>query len=961
MSRTSLLISGLIASSSTWILAQSGIEPPRRAVPPPSVTDAAAVPAADAPAAVPTPVPVPEPATPAPQPTETKPAGLTPAQIEAMKARARGVRNAGPAGTGTSASDVKSALGTASKTGKAGTGGTSTNPNSSGVPLSEVVNEKKPSGALLNKDAFSDNSASTTDDGYVDVFANPTATVEDVLEDYEKFTGVTVVRAGNITGNVPIQVNPAAKMKKDEYVDYLKVALMINGFGIHEYTPKLHIITVTGTASPFFPTAPPPEGHAVFTRAVDLPEQEVFVNYFMKFDYISVQDATTILGAPQHQSGKITAVPNAGGILITESVPVVRSMIAIKEKIDVPSGEVDRRFVQLKLADAEEIAQIIQQIIQQQNTANKGGSGGGTKIINPSAAAAQLTTQLNPGAPMGGAPATGAAAVGAQTAPDGASVVVQADRRTNRILLSGKKSDIIYMEKLIKDFDVASEVSSLETYQLRYISVVDFIDLATGALEARGFGTSSGGTSGGAGASRQAGGNGYAADPRSNPGGSQMGGSQMGGTNRSSTSSSRNGSSSSSRNGSLGGSAGGGGRSGGSSRGGGAGSGNTLAGPTSTTVGKTLLISDPQSNSIIVSGPPESREQIHLLIQEIDKHPRQVHIDCVIAEITVGDRMEFGLDLLRKVDNINLGGKSVDVAGLFRNTSTTGGIIDPAALTTISSFPAAASGLNTYFQVGELINGYVNATEGTSRIKILQKPSIAMANNETGYISVGKQVPYSGSQQSSINNGTNNNNTGQTFNSTVEFKEVLLSLEVTPLISSRNEVSLQINQTNDNIAGNVKINGNDTPSTTTQELTTRLIVPNGGIAILGGLTADSRSNNNDGAPFLSRIPILKEIFGHSKKDDSRREIMIFIQPRIMETSSEMIDVNAKEIQRNIVGPAAENFIHPEYNTSDILLPQDAGNTPFDNAGYPQQEEKPGFWKRLGNTFRRKTSVPPESR
>ena len=881
-----------------------------------------------------------------------------------MKAKAAAARkakeSAGVKPAATPLDSIKSTPGGTKKSSAATTDPGPTNPNSSGVPLSEFIPGSKSANGLPNKDPFADNSAITSDDGYIDVFANPTATVEDVLEDYEKFTGVTVVRAGNITGNVPIQVNPAARMKKDEYVDYLKVALMINGFGIHEYTPKLHIITVTGTASPFFPSSPPPEGHVVFTRAVDLPEAEVFVNYFMKFDYISVQDATTILGAPQHQSGKITAVPNAGGILITESVPVVRSMIAIKEKIDVPSGEVDRRFVQLTLADAEEVAQIIQQIIQQQNTANKSGGGGGTKIINPGSAATQLSAQLNPGAPAGGAPASTAStptSAGAQTAPDGSSVVVQADRRTNRILLSGKKTDIIYMEKLIHDFDVASVVSSLETYHLRYVSVVEFIDLAVGALEARGFGTSTGGSSGGGTggtggtANRQASGNGY---PTTNPGATAFGG-QGGNNSRSSSNSSSSRSGNSNGGGANGGSSGGGSR-GGGSRGGGGGGGTNLASPTSTTVGKTLLISDPQSNSIIVSGPPESREQIRLLIVEIDKHPRQVHIDCVIAELTLGDNMEFGMDLLRKVDNITVGGQSVDVAGLFRNTSALGGIIDPATLINVGAFPSAAAGFNTYFQVGELLNGYIKASEDTNKLKILQKPSIAMANNETGYISVGKQVPYAGSQQSSVTNGNN-----QSLNSTVQYKDVLLSLEVTPLISSKNEVSLQINQINDNVSGVTRINNDDVPIISQQELNTKLIVPNGGIAILGGLTADSRGNAIAGAPFIARIPILRTLFGSHKKEDSRRELMVFIQPRIMETADEMVDINAKEVQRNLIGPPAEKFLHPPYDTSNILLPQESGTIPFDEAGYQQNEERPSFWKRLGNAFKRKTNVPAEIR
>ena len=95
MSRTSILTLSLITASATWVFSQSGIEPPRRAVPPPNpIADAAATDAP--PAEVPTPVPVPEP-TDVPATTAAKPpiaTGLSPVQIEAMKAKALAARKA---------------------------------------------------------------------------------------------------------------------------------------------------------------------------------------------------------------------------------------------------------------------------------------------------------------------------------------------------------------------------------------------------------------------------------------------------------------------------------------------------------------------------------------------------------------------------------------------------------------------------------------------------------------------------------------------------------------------------------------------------------------------------------------------------------------------------------------------------------------------------------------------------
>lgn len=960
MSRASKLTLGTLAVASAIALAQSTIEPPRRAAP------AAAAPVAD-PFAVPAPA--------AGTNAENKPSiatGVSPqAAAKLNEAREKFNRNRQSGAGGGNRGVVPPVIT------PAGAPGIPSNlpgavPTENREPLARLVNADGtpivspapapaptatlpgglpavpglPTSASATPGAVRPAAAAGDANQYMDFNSNPLATVEDAIAEYEANTNppVTVLRANNLTGNVPLIMNPQAKMTKSEYVDFLKASMMVNGFSIHEYSPTLHSITFTGQATPLFDVNPPKEGQRVYTRAEDLPERDEFVNYFMRFDHLAAQDAITILGQPKHASGKFTAVPPSG-ILITESVPVIRSLIAIKKEVDIDAGGPINRFVQLKLADAEEVAQIIQQIQQQQNAAKSAASGtSGTRVVSAPNAANQLSNQLNNGAPGGNVQAAASA--------DGSSVAVLADRRTNRILLNSKsKYDIDYMAKLIHDFDSPSEVNNFVTYQLRYIRVGDFIDLASGALEARGFGSGSG-SAGGGGAARQAGGSGTASSGNQQAGANGQFGSNGNRNSQFGTSASgRNSTSSASRNGSASSLGGGGGGS--RSGGGGSSATNTLALPTSITVGKTLLISDPQSNSIIISGPPESRDQIRQLILEIDRRPLQVHIDCVIAELNLNDDLEFGLDLLRKVDSIKLGGSNVDVGGLFNNTSSTGGIIDPALLTNIAGFPAGLAGINTYFQVGDLVNGYIHASEGTGRIKVIQKPSVSTANNEPAYISIGQEVPYPGQQQSSLVNGGTTS-----LNSSVEYKDVLLSLDVTPLINSKNEVTLQISQQNNNLAGSVTINGDAIPIISQQELNTKLTVPNGGIAIIGGLIKDSRSNNNSGAPFLSRIPLLKYILGASTKNDSRQELMIFIQPRIMETTDEMVGLNASEIRRTRIGPEAEQFARPPVDTSNVLLPTANGSIPFDNAGIPTgQDAHPGFWKRLGNVFKRKTNVP----
>ncbi len=973
MSRTIILTFGSLATFTAIALAQSTIEPPRRATP---STDASLLAAptkggvvlpgatAPAPAAVaPNPgapigadglpmVAAPAPATPAatdgagakpPIATGANAAALEAAKTRMAEAQARaraGIRPSGPGG--------------ANPAGGAGNPAGGAGGPKPGVPLSSPVGADpfSPAGAGANP-------AASAGQQKVEITQNLTATVDDVIADYELNAGVTVLRTGNISGVVPISVNPNNQMTPVEYVDYLKAVLMVNGFSIHEYSPKFHNITFTGQPTPIYNTAPNKNGNPVYTREVDLPERDEFVNYFMKFDNLTAQDAATLIGQPQHQSGKVTPVPSAGGLLITESVPVIRSFIAIKKEVDVPGSLMEMKFVQLNIADAEEVAGIVQQILQQQSQANsKGGAttGGGSRLVTAPNAAQQLTNQLNPGQPN---PAGGNHPAGTQTAPDSASVVVQADRRTNRILISGKKTDVAYIEKLIHEFDLPSEMQNFVTYPLRFIRVADFIDLATGALEARGFGAStggSGGAGGAAGGAARASGNGYPAGQSGGAAGGAGGNSLSGGNSRSSQSSSSSRSSGGSgRSSGGGGSAGGGG----GSRGGAGGSTNsTQALPTSVSVGKTLLISDPQSNAIIVSGTPEAKDQIRILIQQMDKRPLQVHIDCILAELALTDSFDFGIDLLRTVETLSIGGASVPAAGILKNVANGTGIIDPSILTSAAAFPAGVSGLNTYFKVDDLVHGYIKASEGTNKLKIIQKPSVSTSNNEPAFISIGERVPYPGTQQSFLNNGGAGGNNGS-VNSTVEYQDVVLSLDVTPLINSKEEVTLQIQQINDNVIGETIINNNPVPKIGQQELNTKLTVPNHGIAIIGGLISDNRLTSVSGVPLLARIPIIRNLLGNTTKKDTRRELLIFIQPNIIAGPDDMIQVNSKEIARTAVGPYAQEFARPEVNMSDVTMPTANGNVPYNSAGYPK-DQQPGFWRRLGGIFKRKTNVPADT-
>ncbi len=909
------------------------------------------------------------------------PANPANANANALPASPTGIgsANAGRTGIPLPPKPVNSTLAPA----VAGNGGGNSNPTANANPAAPAAG------------------AAASGDGFIKVLDDPSATLETVVSEYEKLTGKTVLKTSNLFGGggggggggapgappapggggggaggggggggqlIPIAVNPDWKPTRDEYLELIRATLMINGYSIHEYSDKIDIITFNGQPSPFFSTAPPKDGHKIYAREGDLPVTDQFVKYFMKLDHVTTKDAVAALGqVPHANAGAIVEIPNANGLLITESVPVIKSFIEVQKKIDVMNGiETINKFVQLTVADAEEVAQILTQMLQQQaqqKSAGAGGQASPTRLVSAGNAAQQMSAALqgNPGAGQPGQPG------GSQAAPDPTNVFVQADRRTHRILLSGPRKDVEYLEKLIKDFDQPSVLKDFFTYKLRYLRVDQFLGIAQTTLEAAGYGTAAGGGgAGAAGASSSR--NSSLSSAGSNPFGSG------GGSDRMSTGASSRGSSSfgggssrgSSSSGGFGGNAFGGGFGGGSGGGGGGlssrgssggGAGGVEVMPEAVSVGKILLVSSPQNNTVVVSGPPDALGKMKDLIDQIDVRPMQVHIDCVIAEVTLTDDVTFGLDFLRRLDSTNIGGTAVDFAGIMRNTGNNG-IIDPISMLDNAAFTSAApgAGLNGYLQVGELVSAYVRANETTGKVRVLQKPGVATANLKPASIRIGREVPYSSGNNTGIGNS-------QTFSSYTDFKEVLLSLEVTPLINSKNEVTLQIMQTNDNVISSTPINGSPVPVLGRQDLSTELTVPNHGIAVIGGLVADSRDTNNTGTPLLARIPVIKHIFGQTAKKDSRRELIIFIQPRIMETGDEMLAVNNSEVQRTIVGREAEEFARPGIDMSGVKVPTESGDIPFSQQGNPP---KKSWWKRLwgskddakGQTMPAKPPVAP---
>ena len=375
--------------------------------------------------------------------------------------------------------------------------------------------------------------------------------------------------------------------------------------------------------------------------------------------------------------------------------------------------------------------------------------------------------------------------------------------------------DIAYIRSLVEIFDAPSQVDNFLKRELKYIPVIDFIPVATNALSRFVDG-------GSAGAGRTSNTSRRTSSTASRTGSTGLTGSSRGSSGLSSRGTT-GGFSGTSRGGGLGGSS--------------LSSPSELSGPESVLIGNTLLIGDSQLNNIVVSGPPEQLRIIDQLLDEIDIRPRQVYINAVIAQVSLGDDIKFGKDLLRTVEEINVDGEKVNVAGSYKTATSGVGVIDIANLAAVAdSFPTP-DGLGVWAQVGDYFNGYIQALESTNKFEVISRPFVFTANNQLASIASGERVAVPTQSISSLDAGGN-------VSSSIGFEEVLLRLDVVPLINSKDEVTLTVSQENENITGTTVIGGNEVPDIATQQFETTVRLPNKAIVVLGGIIQEDDNELN---------------------------------------------------------------------------------------------------------------------
>lgn len=306
----------------------------------------------------------------------------------------------------------------------------------------------------------------------------------------------------------------------------------------------------------------------------------------------------------------------------------------------------------------------------------------------------------------------------------------------------------------------------------------------------------------------------------------------------------------------------------GSSAGSGRAGGSRLGGGRNTNQASVIsseagqLAVDPIRNVIVFQGDAQRWRAIQGVLARLDQPARQVVIEVTIAEVTLTDEFEHGVEwALRNVGLNNFGGGMTFNAGAEPNTS---GVVWS---------PISSSG-----QVRAMINLFSE----DSRVAILSTPRLMVKSGESASIDVGSEVPIITSQATAPDLPSNG---GASILQQVQYRKTGVLLELSAVVHSGQRVDLEISQ---EVSEATQTNTSDisSPSIFSRRLQTSLSLQDGESMLLGGLISSSTTEGVSKVPGLGDIPVLGKLFQNARNQENRTELLMLITPYVIEDASQ---------------------------------------------------------------------------
>jgi general secretion pathway protein D len=632
------------------------------------------------------------------------------------------------------------------------------------------------------------------------------ADIETVIHAASEIIGFNYVLSPDVRGKVTVQTS--GRIPQEDVFGVLLGILEVHGFTAVKSGNLYKIVRLEGARERAVPTI-------VGDVAVDTRNADEIITQIVPIRYASVNDVGVLVRPFVSSRGTLVANRETNVLVITDSVANVRRVLDIIKLVDIQVSLDEVQIIPVSFADAAEVANILNQLF----------AGGRLRAAGVSGA---------PGVPPVPTPAGAAGTTGVG---DRAPLVI-AERRSNSIVVHGRKAEIETIRRVLGQLDI--NVTGGRRVFIYFAENAKAKDLAAtlnaiyGAKETVAAALPTPPTT-----PRTPG---QPPTPPPPPPTTAPGG--------------------------------------------------PIGGPTGLAElglaeGQFRFIADETTNSVIVTTTPRQWADIEPTIKQLDKMPRQVLIEVLVAEITLTDDTKLGIDWALKEGNFRLVSQSITTSTSGAPTvSAPTGLGALGAATAIAGLPGA--GLTAFAFQTDKFFAMINALAADNRVNVISNPHVMTSENKKAVVNVSASIPIVTSQQTgtlttpATTEGTTSTvATTGSLNQTVEYRDAGVVLTVTPRIGERGTVALDVRQEVNDI-------GDPEPPTGSRrinkrEAETSVVLLNNQTLVLAGLIQDRRGASDRGIPILSKIPFLGFLFGFKERTVEKRELILLITPRVVGT------------------------------------------------------------------------------
>ena len=331
-------------------------------------------------------------------------------------------------------------------------------------------------------------------------------------------------------------------------------------------------------------------------------------------------------------------------------------------------------------------------------------------------------------------------------------------------------------------------------------------------------------------------------------------------------------------------------------------------GKTSVVLPGIRIAADVTNNSLVVFASQENYRLIEETLAQLDRPQLQVAIHATVAEVTLNNDLQFGVEYYLQGPNGSAGFNTQTNSGAAlsalstQTSSTTGGTAGVSATAGVSQM------LSAVLPGGNLLLGpqtnprvVINALRNITDVKVLSSPSVVVLDNQPATLLVGDQVPVE------TQTATFLTSTGTTLNS-INYINTGVILRVLPRINANGTVVLDVEQEVSAVQNNAAALSL-TPTVSQRQVKSSIAVASGQTVLLGGLISEQQDRSRSGIPVLEELPGgIGNLFSSNDRSTQRQEIIIFIEPQIIRNSVDAARV-AEELRAKMRG-SANNVFQP---------------------------------------------------